>query len=533
MASDSSSNNRNSSNSMQPSHTLQYSPQHSSYAPQISSNPHQLQHQQPAPSSALFSRSELQAIDGFLESFSAPLTGHPSLTTAGAPSSSHQQQPYSSSTALYRPEYENPWRGPPTIASSTAPTLYNNQHSKYASYHPTAHHRPSSPSSASASSSSYPQTLGQATSANTNGLTAVRPPRISNSPFSSTSYPEESPNEREKRLKNQAHDLAGWLSWYNNTGQPSSMVEQHTTRSAHQHHHSVARTSGHSSTASTSNSEGLPTPSSRAPAYPSYMDFVATDASVHNVMRPSDMLLPKAQSNRTAMSPVYTQTQIPSYSEPSDVGHVATLPDSGPFKGKTKPSKGAAKKKVSSTTAAAREKKAPTPKAPAGKAAKSEISLSATAPSRKVGSSSAPLEAVAGPSNITSDPANANSAAGNKPALSDEQKRANHIASEQKRRHAIRAAYDALCTVVPSLRAAVKEYEDRLSKLHPTVRKAATGDEDGMDVDGTLQTVAGVLTGGIDVGGEKIDGRAGPRSEAVVLANSKSQSCLAVPFITY
>lgn len=263
------------------------------------------------------------------------------------------------------------------------------------------------------------------------------------------------------------------------------------------------------------------------------MDFVATDASVHNVIRPSDMLLPKAQSNRTAMSPVYTQTQIPSYSEPSDVGLVATLPDSGPVKGKTKPSKGAAKKKVSSTTAAAREKKTLTPKAPAGKAAKSEIPLSATAPSRKVESSSAPLIAVAGPSNITSDAANANSAAGNKPALSDEQKRANHIASEQKRRHAIRAAYDALCTVVPSLRAAVKEYEDRLSKLHPTVRKAATGDEDGMDVDGTLQTVAGVLTGGIEVGGEKIDGRAGPRSEAVVLAKSKSQSCLAVPFITY
>lgn len=125
-----------------------------------------------------------------------------------------------------------------------------------------------------------------------------------------------------------------------------------------------------------------------------------------------------------------------------------------------------------------------------------------------------------------------------KAALSEEQKRANHIASEQKRRHAIRAAYDALCTVVPSLSAAVKEYEDRLSKLHPSLAQAAKAGTlaggDNMDIDGAgtltpVQTVAGVLTGGIEVGGEKIDGRAGPRSEAVVLA--KSEFRFAYPFL--
>jgi hypothetical protein len=47
-----------------------------------------------------------------------------------------------------------------------------------------------------------------------------------------------------------------------------------------------------------------------------------------------------------------------------------------------------------------------------------------------------------------------------------------------------------------------------------------------------LQTVAGVLTGGIEVGGEKIDGRAGPRSEAVVLAKSMSFHPVAVVSFT-
>jgi len=144
-----------------------------------------------------------------------------------------------------------------------------------------------------------------------------------------------------------------------------------------------------------------------------------------------------------------------------------------------------------------------------------------------------------------------------KAALTEEQKRANHILSEQKRRNAIRLAYDDLCAIVPALRAAIQEYEERLSKVYslnpstgtpngghalpvavtksgtpvspPADRglggvKAEEGEDESMSLEndptGPGGTVAGVLTGGIEVGGEKIDGRAGPKSEAVVLAKT-------------
>jgi hypothetical protein len=95
---------------------------------------------------------------------------------------------------------------------------------------------------------------------------------------------------------------------------------------------------------------------------------------------------------------------------------------------------------------------------------------------------------------------------GEKPLLTPAQKRANHIASEQKRRAAIRQGYDALCNAVPSLRAAVEEFELRLIRVKGTKRKR-----------GEENSLGGALAGGIEIGGEKIDGRAGPRSEAVVL----------------
>ena len=96
---------------------------------------------------------------------------------------------------------------------------------------------------------------------------------------------------------------------------------------------------------------------------------------------------------------------------------------------------------------------------------------------------------------------------GSKPALlSTAQKKANHIASEQKRRKAIRGGYEQLCATVPSLRAAVEEFEER-------VKKAGKGKRNGDK---------GALMGGIEVGGEKVDGRAGPRSEAVVLGKCTS-----------
>ncbi|KAG8967485.1 hypothetical protein FRB90_010877, partial [Tulasnella sp. 427] len=79
--------------------------------------------------------------------------------------------------------------------------------------------------------------------------------------------------------------------------------------------------------------------------------------------------------------------------------------------------------------------------------------------------------------------------------LTAEQKKLNHIHSEQKRRANIRRGYDALCDVVPALREAIKA-ED--------VECAQTGKKRGR----------GKLLG---EDGEKMDGRAGPRSESVVL----------------
>ncbi|KAJ9475422.1 Transcription factor [Pseudozyma hubeiensis] len=102
--------------------------------------------------------------------------------------------------------------------------------------------------------------------------------------------------------------------------------------------------------------------------------------------------------------------------------------------------------------------------------------------------------------------------------LTTEEKKANHIASEQKRRANIRKGYELLCDIVPSLREALEreatskkrdsddesEDEDKGKKKKPGVGKKA--DESG--------------GGGIEIDGEKIDGRAGPRSEAVVLMKS-------------
>lgn len=107
---------------------------------------------------------------------------------------------------------------------------------------------------------------------------------------------------------------------------------------------------------------------------------------------------------------------------------------------------------------------------------------------------------------------------GGKPALlSAEQKKANHIASEQKRRAAIRQGYEALCTVVPSLKAAVEEFEERVKKLGGTGGGRAGKKRRGSGG----AAMAGPLSGGIEVGGEKVDGRAGPKSEAVVLGKSQ------------
>ncbi|GAA5856086.1 hypothetical protein JCM8547_002972 [Rhodosporidiobolus lusitaniae] len=119
-------------------------------------------------------------------------------------------------------------------------------------------------------------------------------------------------------------------------------------------------------------------------------------------------------------------------------------------------------------------------------------------------------------SSSSSPPPPATSTNGKPALLSAEQKKANHIASEQKRRAAIRAGYDALCDVVPALKAAVQEYEERLS----AVSKTAVGIKGKGKRTKEVESKTGALMGGIEVGGEKIDGRAGPKSEAVVLSKT-------------
>ncbi|KAI6123569.1 hypothetical protein EDD16DRAFT_1471613 [Pisolithus croceorrhizus] len=83
--------------------------------------------------------------------------------------------------------------------------------------------------------------------------------------------------------------------------------------------------------------------------------------------------------------------------------------------------------------------------------------------------------------------------------LSASQKKANHIQSEQKRRANIRRGYDALCEIVPTLREACQAEEERITANGKgRGRRRGKSKEDG----------------------ERIDGRAGPRSENVVLSKT-------------
>ncbi|PPQ70866.1 hypothetical protein CVT24_000551, partial [Panaeolus cyanescens] len=105
---------------------------------------------------------------------------------------------------------------------------------------------------------------------------------------------------------------------------------------------------------------------------------------------------------------------------------------------------------------------------------------------------------------------NNGSASGGQPKqtlLSPSQKKANHIQSEQKRRANIRRGYEALCETVPALREAIREEEEAERRMRagigpaPGARKKGRGKK-GKDGDEK----------------EKVDGRAGPRSENVVLS---------------
>ena len=95
------------------------------------------------------------------------------------------------------------------------------------------------------------------------------------------------------------------------------------------------------------------------------------------------------------------------------------------------------------------------------------------------------------------------------PLLSPSQKKANHIQSEQKRRANIRRGYEALCETVPALREAIR-LEEEDSSSGSGNGKAAAGSKGKKKSRGKL----------FNDDGEKVDGRAGPRSENVVLQKS-------------
>ena len=96
-----------------------------------------------------------------------------------------------------------------------------------------------------------------------------------------------------------------------------------------------------------------------------------------------------------------------------------------------------------------------------------------------------------------------------KPALlSPSQKKANHIQSEQKRRANIRRGYEALCECVPALRDAIRLEEEAVAAGDPN---------QGADLSTRCKKSR---IGAKDVE-DKVDGRAGPRSENVVLSKSR------------
>jgi len=96
--------------------------------------------------------------------------------------------------------------------------------------------------------------------------------------------------------------------------------------------------------------------------------------------------------------------------------------------------------------------------------------------------------------------------------LSPSQKKANHIQSEQKRRANIRRGYEALCETVPALREAIKQEEEEAAS---TAEKINGGS-------GRRKRKKGQGKDGSNGEKDKADGRAGPRSENVVLTKSMS-----------
>ena len=119
--------------------------------------------------------------------------------------------------------------------------------------------------------------------------------------------------------------------------------------------------------------------------------------------------------------------------------------------------------------------------------------------------------------------------------LSVSQKRANHIQSEQKRRANIRRGYAALCETVPALREAMREEEEAEKTVDPNIT-AVNGVSVGTEVKTNSagkkrKSKKGAVVDGKDLDDrdkEKVDGRAGPMSENMVL--SKSMKLLLLKF---
>ncbi|KAF8525776.1 hypothetical protein BU17DRAFT_74216 [Hysterangium stoloniferum] len=96
------------------------------------------------------------------------------------------------------------------------------------------------------------------------------------------------------------------------------------------------------------------------------------------------------------------------------------------------------------------------------------------------------------------------------PLLTAQQKKANHIQSEQKRRANIRRGYEALCETIPALREAIRTEEEASSSGTPGTGGGGGSGSGSGSGSGRKRRMK-------DEGAEKMDGRAGPRSENVVL----------------
>ncbi|KLO17156.1 hypothetical protein SCHPADRAFT_868685 [Schizopora paradoxa] len=100
--------------------------------------------------------------------------------------------------------------------------------------------------------------------------------------------------------------------------------------------------------------------------------------------------------------------------------------------------------------------------------------------------------------------------------LSASQKKANHIQSEQKRRANIRRGYEALCDTVPALREAIRrEEEEQRMVTQATAHASGGGGDSAGKVKKKLRARRKVTDGA-----ERMDGRAGPRSENIVLSKT-------------